>query len=292
MPRRADSDCSYESLKSAIYRFEKANLVAGPPTAYSDHPVDLESATTEIHLPSTNEKTFVRLLDKELRRITDFYVEKERELLADLEMLRADIERIEEEDAHFSTGGQSGDSDEDEDDDESLDGSVNGVAKRKSRIVRGALETVFATPANYEAATRAGRKAKTREPSNSRSNGDGGSISDSKRAQRNRSRGYSHGSDAPGHSGDELLDIPQSTRSNPASPARFHHGSVSKRKPGNMRRSSRMGMSTTSGHFEDDDEGLGIWGSHSDWAIDTKIMYKRRVTAVFTVRPLDPDGLH
>ena len=46
-----------------------------------------------------------------------------------------------------------------------------------------------------------------------------------------------------------------------------------------------MGLSTASGHYEEEVEGVGIWGSNSDWAIDTKIMYKRRVTAVFTVSP-------
>lgn len=36
------------------------------------------------------------------------------------------------------------------------------------------------------------------------------------------------------------------------------------------------------GDEADEVQGVGVWAANSDWAIDNKIMYKRRITAVFT----------
>ena len=44
-----------------------------------------------------------------------------------------------------------------------------------------------------------------------------------------------------------------------------------------MRRPSQAPMQ------DDEDDGEGLWGDRSDWAIDTKIMFKRRLAAVFMV---------
>lgn len=213
-----------------------------------------------------------------MHKITEFYTEKERELLGDLMLLKADIERIEDEDANFSTAGQSVDSDDEED--EEMSEEEDGVAKRTSRIVKGALETIFSHPSNYDAATRAGRKAKGRAISGSRSFAESGSISEGRRVRPTRPRAtstVSQRSDLLGLSEEDRLGIPGK---NPQSPSKFNSA---QRKKGPIRRSSRMGLSTASGHYEEEVEGVGIWGSNSDWAIDTKIMYKRRVTAVFTV---------
>lgn len=244
---------SYEHLKSTIYRFEKNALVAPPPPAtYSDDPnADLESArllssntasSYDASTPSANEKVFIQLLDKELRKIVEFYEIKERELLSDLEVLRSDIERIEEEDeAHHSGvgGNQSVDSDEED----------------QEETVRGAIESVLSNPTSYEEAARAGRKVR-------------GIKQHRRRASSNIS----------GTSEDDQNRL---SRSVPQSPMKARRPSLG-RSQSRMTRNSKGGLSA---HYDEDDiDGLGIWGKHTDWAIDTKIMYKRRVTAVFTVR--------
>ena len=206
--------------------------------------------------------------------------------MGDLMLLKADIERIEDEDANFSTAGQSVDSDDDED--EEMSEEDDGVAKRTSRIVKGALETIFSHPSNYDAATRAGRKAKGRAISGSKSFGESGSISEGRRVRPRATSTVSQRSDLLGLSEEDRLNIPGNGKT-PQSPSKFVSA---QRRKGPQRRSSRNGLSTASGRYDEDVDGVGIWGSNSDWAIDTKIMYKRRVTAVFTVSPPRPPSLH
>lgn len=294
---------SYGQLKQAIYRFEKQAL-APPPTNYTDEepsPSHLESASllapaASTTTPSTNEKVFTRLLDQELHKITEFYVDKERELLGDLAMLQADVERIEEEASGLSGGGHgvtSGGSDtEDEGGEggEESDDDEQGVAARTSRLFKGAIETVFSNPSNYDAAKRAGRKARLRRRgSTSRGSIDGG--------KGKRTRALSNASAAsdlldleeePVGAEAEALPVPEGVEL-PTTPAlRRMQSSASKSSPGGgggRRRESRMGQSIASfGGGEEDDVGEGVWAGKSDWAIDTRIMYKRRIGALYTVR--------
>jgi hypothetical protein len=183
-------------------------------------------------------------------------------------MLKADIERIEdEEEAHYSgMGGTalSGDSDEEREDDEEYEGTLPIGAGAKAR---GALQNVFTNPASYAEATRMGRKARnasTLRPERHRTIS-GGSV---------KSGGGLHGSDD---------DQPQhGARTMPVSPIKPRRPSISRRR--SQSRMTRTSKSALHSKYEDDEDGAGgIWNSHSDWAIDMKIMYKRRVTAVFTV---------
>ncbi|ORY69413.1 SPX domain-domain-containing protein [Leucosporidium creatinivorum] len=281
---------NYGQLKTAIYRFEKQAL-APPPTSYTDEeptPSNLESAqllasSSTVTTPSTNEKVFTRLLDQELHKITEFYVDKERELLGDLAMLQADVERIEDEASGLSGQGvTSGGSDtEDEEGGGESDEDEQGVAARTGRLFKGAIETVFSNPSNYDAAKRAGRKARMRRhPSSSRSvDGKG-----------KRPRAWSNASGTS-----DLLDLEEEPAEvngeaipdgveMPTTPAlkrsRSNHLPVS---PGPRKRElSKMGQSVAS--FGDEDDGLaeGFWAGKSDWAIDNRIMYKRRIAALYT----------
>ncbi|GJN93376.1 hypothetical protein Rhopal_006430-T1 [Rhodotorula paludigena] len=127
VPEWTNHYLAYDALKAQIYKFEKqAVLGSGPaPTSYrDDDPDDLEAsagASRETARPGTsaqlgrdsqNEKTFVRLLDKELNKITEFYVEKERELLGDLVLLKEDLERLREDEEE---AGEYTDFDDDDD---------------------------------------------------------------------------------------------------------------------------------------------------------------------------------
>lgn len=262
---------SYEQLKTAIYRFERQALAA-PATHYRDD----EEATGLLGTTpssSTNEKAFTRLLDQELHKITDFYVEKERELLGDVVMLQADIERLEEEQSGLSgRGATSGGSDsEDGAEDSEAEDDDGGVAAR----FRRSMEGVFSNPRKYDAAS---RKVRTRRA------GSSASVGKSK-----RTRALSNASQTS-----NLLDLAEEDATLEAQvegrePVTGPEGEQLTAQPGLRRfRSSASGnrqswarrrdASAVAG--DDDEEGYG----YSDWAIDTRIMYKRRVAALFTVR--------
>lgn len=121
----------FESLKATIYSLEKQAH------ASSSKVDDLESAALLLGPDgSTADKIFVRLLDKELQAIAAFYAEKEGELLSELELTMAEINRIEAQ-------GFPDDADDDSDSD-SDDG--RGVVKRASKAMKGLLTQRKTTP--------------------------------------------------------------------------------------------------------------------------------------------------
>lgn len=198
--------------------------------------------------------------------------------MGDLVLLQADIERIEDEDAAMSgvgsggAMGASGASDTEEEDSE-------GEGVSASRMLKGAITNVFSNPKNYDAATRAGRKARTRAISAD------GSVARSKRTRAASS--VSRDSDLVDlddslSAGDTQVTLQPTTPTTTAM-RMLSASSVGKGGPAPRRRASRVGMSTDLRHG-DEEEIEGVWGSRSDWAIDTKIVYKRRITAVFMVR--------
>lgn len=70
-------------MKAQIYKFEKQAVLqqaaTGPATSYRDEPSDLEAGAAAgpvDKIKKENEKTFIKLLDKELHKITEFYVAK------------------------------------------------------------------------------------------------------------------------------------------------------------------------------------------------------------------------
>lgn len=70
---------SYDALKAQIYKFEKQAVLQqqhAPPTSYRDEETDLEHAGGAAGTKEENERVFIKLLDKELNKITDFYVSK------------------------------------------------------------------------------------------------------------------------------------------------------------------------------------------------------------------------
>lgn len=200
-------------------------------------------------------------------------------------MLQADVERIEDEASGLSgQGATSGGSDtEDEEGGGESDNDEQGVAARTSRLFKGAIETVFSNPSNYDAAKRAGRKARMRRnPSSSRSVD----------AKGKRPRAWSNASatsdllnleEEPTEVNGEA--IPEGVQM-PVTPAlkrtQSSHLKSAQQSP-RKRDNSKMGQSVAS--FGDEDDGLaeGFWAGKSDWAIDNRIMYKRRIAALYTV---------
>ncbi|SCV74838.1 BQ2448_7867 [Microbotryum intermedium] len=285
---------NYEALKAAIYRFEKQQLAA-PPTEYTDVERDADAPLLgsggggAAHAQkASNDKLFTRLLDQELHKITEFYVEKERELLGDLALLQADIERIEDETSHLSGQGMtSGASDseedrqDDEDDDEDAEhGDPGGVAAKTSKMVKGAIEQVFSNPRNYDAANREARKARRKRAGSFARSIEG--LSGGEGAGSRRSRTLSNASVASG----DLLGVDEiqqeqngTARSGESNKKTLRKiGSKSFGTPSRRRDTSRF----TAGSTVNEDDDDGVFGGTSDWAIDTRIMYKRRIAALFT----------
>ncbi|KAK4050233.1 low-affinity phosphate transporter [Microbotryomycetes sp. JL201] len=277
---------NYDSLKAAIYRFEKQALEP-PPTEYRDDEQtaaaadDLEGQRLLANSGSTatnstkqaHEKLFRKLLDQELHKITEFYVDKERELLGDVAMLQTDIERLEEEASGMSgpgvTSGASSDEDgagdDDDDDGEEEEGAGDS---RTSKL----LKSVFSNPRKYDEARRAGRRAKIQR-----------SMSGSRDRLRTkqRKRALSSASAAS-----DLLDLEEEPTAE--TETRIENGNSSLSPPGPAQNLRRMQSATSrfSGRrrsvIDDDDVEDGGWTGASDWAIDTRIMLKRRISALFT----------
>ncbi|GAA6023180.1 hypothetical protein JCM8202_001015 [Rhodotorula sphaerocarpa] len=325
---------AYDALKAQIYKFEKQAVLqqaaTGPSTSYRDEPSDLESghAAAADKIKKENEKTFTKLLDKELNKITDFYVAKERELLGDLVLLQEDLDRMrEEEEADFgaseeesnsprrlrrmSTGSQrirrhvsrggltatSGASDSEDDenagaDDDDEDGEGQGDGNRK----RGTFARLLNDPREYSEAARAGRKS-ARRRSQSEANGAA--------ARKRRDRAPSSASETGDLLGleqemvanaetaaDDLVaaagDVASSSRQ-PAPGATTVSDSSSPSKPRRPSQGARRALSQIVGNTfltEEESPAVGThgasWDGLSDWAIDTRIMFKRRLAALFT----------
>ncbi|GAA5909413.1 Pho91p [Sporobolomyces salmoneus] len=309
---------AYDALKAQIYKFEKSALdtqaANGPPTSYRDdtNSADVEGGhanSADAH-KAENEKIFVEMLDKELKKITDFYASKEKELLEDLVYLEEDLEKFRE--GHFSdmdydddhrgraTSGASDSEDEEggEEEDSVPKGDRSGFSK------------VLTDPREYDAAIRAGRK--TLRPSNDRTTSGesqpskkGRSKSSSKRSreQNGHERSKTTSSEtadllgmdaeeeetilaAQGNDRRRRSSASEALSTSGRRPSYSAHASDTVLQGGQSLRKYRSGgkmrdvaarMSTS---FLAEEEG-DMTGA-SDWAIDTKIMYKRRLAALFT----------
>ncbi|GAA6050403.1 hypothetical protein JCM3770_004020 [Rhodotorula araucariae] len=320
VPEWTNHYLAYDALKAQIYKFEKQAVLAqgsaGPATHYRDEEegAAASAAGGERTTSEANERTFVKLLDKELHKITEFYVDKERELLGDLVLLKEDLERLrEEEEADFSlaetyddavsparvrrpsgshAGGgplrpkaslgamhaTSGGSDSERDE---YDEGDDTDARKK-----GAFAKILADPREYAEASRAARKSGRR-------------TSVQKGQSGRRARALSSASEtgdllgleeADGEDEEEGDDEeergPALARraSEPAVPASAravaHRPRLAK-----QRGTSRLSNSLLTTEEEGLMTGAGagaVWEGLSDWAIDTRIMYKRRLAGLFT----------
>ncbi|GAA6022391.1 hypothetical protein JCM10207_004751 [Rhodosporidiobolus poonsookiae] len=359
VPEWTNHYLAYDALKAQIYKFEKQAVLeqqaaqAGPPTLYRDDEADLEAggaaspalsgggshsrmASGEGHSKEANERLFTRLLDKELNKITEFYVEKERELLGDLVLLKEDLERLREEEEAVSEGGlsdeddtprgrgrrtsisvgatsssgrgrrssRSGASDSEDEEGGDEEGAAMGPQSAEQRK-KGAFERAFANPREYEAAARQARKSArgkvgpgrgghVRGVSSVSSMGVGGGTGDLLGLEAPAEiEGGNGGGEAEHDDFDDdaesgfrtaaedtmhLLSPGRSTGT-PRKAGRSANG----RRPSFGRRISKMGSGMLSSHEAlGEEDGGGVWDGLSDWAIDTRIMYKRRLAGLFT----------
>lgn len=310
----------------------------GPATQYRDEEeggAEPLAGQAELSSSHANERTFIKLLDKELHKITEFYVDKgafssaqycsgpaltrvlatERELLGDLVLLKEDLERLrEEEDADLSLadsvsssrprrpsgsfgnavrnkpsniGATSGGSDSEGDEEDEDDADT-----RK----KGAFAKILNDPREYAEASRAGRKSARRASVG----GKGKTAAKPGRRARALSSASETGDLLGLHEADgeededeeeEGDDEEESRTRRPAGaqqPARAGFAPPARRptmsKQRGLSRLSNSLLTTEEEGLMSGATGGAVWEGLSDWAIDTRIMYKRRLAGLFTVR--------
>jgi phosphate transporter len=120
----------YDSLKSAIYRLEK-DAVSG--SARRGNYSDLESAALlDSDGRSERDKLFASLLDEELAKVSDFYKEKEHQLLTEVDNVAQEIERVENDPSYeYGTVFEDDEDDDEDDDDEDEEEEDERVQSRR-----------------------------------------------------------------------------------------------------------------------------------------------------------------
>ncbi|TNY22839.1 SPX domain-containing protein [Rhodotorula diobovata] len=320
VPEWTNHYLAYDALKAQIYKFEKQAVLAqgqtGPATQYRDEEeggAEPLAGQAELSSSHANERTFIKLLDKELHKITEFYVDKERELLGDLVLLKEDLERLrEEEDADLSLadsvsssrprrpsgsfgnavrnkpsniGATSGGSDSEGDEEDEDDADT-----RK----KGAFAKILNDPREYAEASRAGRKSARRASVG----GKGKTAAKPGRRARALSSASETGDLLELHEADgeededeeeEGDDEEESRTRRPAGaqqPARAGFAPPARRptmsKQRGLSRLSNSLLTTEEEGLMSGATGGAVWEGLSDWAIDTRIMYKRRLAGLFT----------
>ncbi|KAG8906395.1 low-affinity phosphate transporter [Tulasnella sp. 403] len=231
-----DEYIAYSALKKKIY--ELSVQFDLEPAAGQHQPYErarlLESGTT-----SAND-IFTPLLDRELDKIAAFYTTQEKEMLDELEELRALVERTEEEGLD-ATPYYDDDDDDDEDDDEDETQRSQSYARDPSH----GRETSY----GRESSSRRRRKASL----------DAGHLTDRSDMGRRSSVGS------------EDYDIEASARRR-----RSVDGETSPTSPlkpiANMFRF---------GSLRGPEEPETIWTARTDFATDTRMLFKRRITTLY-----------
>ncbi|GAA5975622.1 hypothetical protein JCM11641_003548 [Rhodosporidiobolus odoratus] len=324
VPEWTNHYLAYDSLKAQIYKFEKQAVLAqssssGPATVYRDEETDLEAdgAGRGDATKAANERAFVRLLEKELNKITEFYVDKERELLGDLVLLKEDLSNIQDQDPlsdsilddtdsptrgrlHRASASRlskptsgpratSGGSDSEDDQPDQTD------EQRK----KGAFERVFKDPREYDKATRAGRKARagggkkkvklgaegggrTRALSSASETGDLLGLDEEDEDERqgeDEEESHENGSAnvRPGYT-----SHPSASSAPPASASRGRRPSLGLASRRAISKMSNSILSASGVEATEDEQGFWAAAGLSDWEIDTRIMLKRRAAGLFT----------
>ncbi|PWY97005.1 SPX-domain-containing protein [Testicularia cyperi] len=319
VPDWADKYLAYSNLKKAIYIMEK-DLPSDPAGGTGD--LENESAGLLQHGDATEtDRVFLPMLDKELEKIVEFFLDKESEMLADLQKLEQDLERTENED--FDDDSDFAFSDDEDDDDDLVDTVRTGKASANRRP---SIEAVFSDPHKYNQASRQeqalrGMGAPSRTRKDSRARTDDGTTSTRPGPARKRSSQLLDRSShdlAPSDAGDTSYDRSYRTRSTSnASQTQNSTGkprwsSIFGKKP--VRRRS-LGIVLAPGAGDDAAAGAGagaangqdrltpagygagtsdagdssfaeskpmsIWTAENDYAIDMRITFKKRITDLF-----------
>ncbi|WFD29233.1 low-affinity phosphate transporter [Malassezia sp. CBS 17886] len=110
VPEWSDKYINYQNLKKLLYSLERVQYTEGDvPSA--EQGLENESETLLGPSRSDTDRVFVAHLDKELRKIVDFYCDKEKELSDELALVRTNIQLAEDEYDGYASGDTDGDAD-------------------------------------------------------------------------------------------------------------------------------------------------------------------------------------
>ncbi|KZO91147.1 Sodium/sulfate symporter [Calocera viscosa TUFC12733] len=245
-PEWLDKYIDYSSLKSRIYDIEKAQNGLGGQGAFSERSALISTETGH----DTSGNSFSEQLDHELSRICAFYDEQEVALFQELSELVVDVENQDPNAQRMSLTEESEDGDDDEDDEDTQTASGGGLSRSpKARTSRriysgGALE---GSPIEEH-------------PTNG--------------APIGRPRALSANSDSadlelgtgPAHSGHGRRDPSPHTNARSRSASTNPIGSF---------------LRTVTSNVSDGGDPHEFWTSNTDHAVDTRLIYKRRITSLY-----------
>ncbi|WFD33882.1 low-affinity phosphate transporter [Malassezia cuniculi] len=118
VPEWRDKYIDYQHLKKVVYELEREQVAAQDPNSET---LESESRVLLSNGDSNTDHVFVPQLDRELRKIVDFYCAKERELVDETNVVRDHMRLAEEEfEMHYSEGSDADVSNDDEDESRSI----------------------------------------------------------------------------------------------------------------------------------------------------------------------------
>jgi phosphate transporter len=294
--RALTSRHSYSNLKKAIYQLEQSQPVDGAGEGYSDAASAAESSPLlRAGLAAESDRVFLPLLDKELRKISNFYAGKEGELYAAVESLRSDLEKRESESV-WDDGDEDASEDDDDDDDERPGAeSANTTMKGTTTQRRTSIDGVFSNPSKYNEAAREERALRgfTGPRRQRRKSSSAGNPEERARAGLVDHSGA--GPTAAETAVPDVLAISEARRAEREPPRRWSSmfkrrtsavGTATKRSIGLLIPSSPTAERAGFDDFEGsssvgDARSMSIWTADNDWAIDLRITFKRRITDLF-----------
>ncbi|KAH7906949.1 SPX domain-containing protein [Hygrophoropsis aurantiaca] len=152
-----DEYIDYDTLKKYIYQLEKQQHNQGLSHSYSDLEADEQTTLVDHSNQSAVDAVFLPLLDRELKKITLFYEQQEKELMDEIAEVDALIIKHEEEGLDASEYYMDDDGDDDDDDDDedhSRDRGGPSTKRRRRKSSAGAYGSRFPTSIPEEPANR------------------------------------------------------------------------------------------------------------------------------------------
>ncbi|KAF8992371.1 SPX domain-containing protein [Cyathus striatus] len=275
-----DEYIAYDTLKKYIYQLEKSQSSNIPPTSPTlrNAERDIEAAepllSSSLADESATDKIFIPLLDRELKKVTLFYEHQARELAGELDELKDAIVRQEE-------MGRVGWDEDEESDEDSVEvsrspersrrrGSVSASRARRSAEGKRKGYTAATSP-SAAAAVHPRRYSVSSLSSHEAEDEHTDLLHDAHLVDSLSS--LPHPQQPHTHTRTRSLSLSQSL----TLPQRGLHRLVTSLKDS----ITSHPPTATSPSDVVEGEGGGIWTSRSDYAYDTRLLFKRRITTLF-----------
>lgn len=309
VPDWADKYIAYSNLKKAIYNLEQNQTLEDfPAGALADRRDDIENEAANLlgNSNSDADKIFVKLLNREIRRISDFFVAKKEELENDLSKLQRDLEAVEREDLQEGESDDGSDDDDEEDVEDRSPDLTMSTAKTRSGKKRS-ISNIFANPRMYNEASREERELRgfgtyvgsvpSKDFAKTSSSGPPVAAGGAPANFTTEELSSTQQTDLLGGEGSGLSNSsPRKRRSSTASQNGRQWPAFFKRRPSQKRSLGLVDPDALEGSRSDagdssmfgttaarggENVSLSIWTAENDYAVDLRITYKRRITDLF-----------